>query len=237
MTTQDNERLYLDDLCKRWRKDADQIVEMAIAGEVGLWLAFSNVFLRQEGATGGTRRKKPPAPQLHEQVEVKPRPEVLAQLRGRCDRMLIAAELSCLDGNNKPVAITNAVGEEWGETSMIGLKPAALFARPEDISKFERKNKIVPHIVHVEHHDLKGPVAEATLSVPATDHPCFAPELHAAGACWNALFALARTTATGAKKADILAWLRQHHPELSRAAMERIALVVTPTKGGRRSAN
>ena len=230
MTTQDNQRLYLDDLCKRWRKNADEIVEMAIAGKVELWMGFSNVLLWK---TGGSKGKKPPKPQLHEQVEVKPQPEMLAQIQGRCDRMMIGSEFSCLDDKNKAVIISNSVGDEWGETSMIGLKPAALFARLDDVRKFEVKNNILPHTVNHENHDQPQSAPGARLPGIPKDHPCFSPELHAAGNCWNALFAQAGTPATKITKAEIVAWLRQRHPELSKAAMERITLVVTPAKNGR----
>jgi len=230
MTTKDNQRLYLDDLCKRWRKNADEIVEMAIAGKVELWMGFSNVLLWK---TGGSKGKKPPKPQMHEQIEVKPQPEVLAQIQGRCDRMMIGAEFSCLDDKNKAVMLSNSVGDEWGETSMLGFKPATLFARLDDVRQFEVKNNILPHTVDHANHEQPQPSPGAMPPGIPKDHPCFAPELHAAGNCWNALFAQTETTTTKITKAEIVAWLREQHPELSKAAMERIALVVTPTKNGR----
>ena len=230
MKTQDNQRLYLDDLCKRWRKNADEIVEMAIAGKVELWMGFSNVLLWK---TGGSEGKKPPKPQMHEQVEVKPQAEVLAQIQGRCDRMMIGAEFSCLDDKNKAVVISNSVGDEWGETSMLGFKPATLFARLDDVHRFEHANNITPHTVNHDSHDLRQPAPGAMASGIPKDHPCFSPELHAAGNCWNALFARIGRTETKITKAEIVAWLREQHPELSKAAIERIALVVTPAKNGR----
>jgi len=229
--TQDSQRLYLDDLCKRWRKNADEIVEMAIAGKVELWMGFSNVLLWK---TGGSKGKKPPKPQMHDQVEVKPQLEVLAQIQGRCDRMMIGAEFSCLDDKNKAVVISNSVGDEWGETSMLGFKPATLFARLDDVHRFERANNITPHTVNHDNHDQRQTATGATTPVNPKDHPCFAPELHAASNCWSALFAQSRTTDTGITKAKILTWLQEQHPELSKAARERIALVVSPAKSGDR---
>jgi hypothetical protein len=238
MTPHNDQHIFLDELARRWRQDADRIVELAIRGDVPLWIAFTDVYAHKaETKTSGARKRKSPAVERHETIEVRPSPEVLMQIQNRCDRMLITAELPCLDGKGKPVTITNSVGEEWGETSMVGLKPAALFARSEDVARYERKNKMVPHIVQVEHCGTKGPVAETALAIPPQEHPCFAPELHAAAACWHALFARAEGPAVGIKKADILAWLAHHFPALSQAARERIALVVTPGKSGRHAAD
>ena len=230
MTTQDNQRVYLDDLAKRWQMSVDQILEMAINGNVALWLHFSNVFLQKPSKAGGGK-KKTSTPQLHDQAEVKPQAEVLTQVLGRCDRMLIGAEFPCLDANNKAVMVSNSVGEEWGETSMIGLKPNNLFALLDDVVRFERKHQIGPQPAELDQEPLEPASSERSI-VNSQDHPCFALELHVAGNCWEALFARTGTADPAVKKADILAWLQQQHPELSKAAAERIALVVTPAKGG-----
>jgi hypothetical protein len=229
MTTTENQRVYLDDLAKRWKMGADQILEMAISGKVGLWLHFSNVFLQKPGKTGGGK-KKTSTPQLHDQAEVKPQAEVLTQVLGRTDRMLIGAEFPCLDAKNKAVMVSNSVGEEWGETSMIGLKPNNLFALLDDVVRYERKHEIGPQPAEPDEKRVKSLSSER--SIHSKDHPCFALELHAACNCWEALFAQTETPDPAVKKADILAWLQQHHPELSKAAAERIALVVSPTRGG-----
>lgn len=234
MIPQDDQYIFLDELARRWRQDPDRIVELAITDALPLWLSFSDVYTQQaETKTAGGRKRKAPARVRHDRIEVQPSPEVLRQIQGRYDRMLIVAELPCRDGKGKPVLLTNSVGEEWGETSMLGLKPAALFALPKDVCQFERKNKIVPNTVHAEHREREQPDAQAPLTMPAEGHPCFAPELHAAVACWQALFAEAGASVTRIRKADILAWLQRHHPNLSRAAMERIALVATPIRNGR----
>jgi hypothetical protein len=234
MTTQDNQRVYLDDLGKRWQKSADQILEMAIKGTVALWIDFPNVFLQKLGKVGGGKKKKTPVPQLQAQAEVKPQTEVLTLIQGRCDRMLIGAEFPCLDADNKAIMVTNSVGEEWGETSMIGLKPNSLFARLDEVVQYERKHGIGPKTVDFQEQGQQAPPSQKSTSANSKDHPCFALELHVAGNCWNALFSLTGTENRGIKKADILAWLQQHHPELSKAATERIALVVTPTKDSSR---
>jgi hypothetical protein len=181
------------------------------------------------GKVSGGKKKKPPTPQMQARAEVKPQTEVLTMIRNRCDRMLIGAEFPCLDADNKAIMVTNSVGEEWGETSMIGLKPNSLFARLDEVIQFERKHGIGPKTSNPQEQGQ-----QATTPANPKNHPCFALELHVAGNCWNALFSRTGTEDAGIKKADILAWLREHHPELSKAAAERIALVVTPTKDSSR---
>lgn len=230
MTIQDNQRVILENLCKRWQQDADQILELAITGKVALWITFSDIFQQKAEKAGGAPKKRKPVVHFHSQVDLKPSPEILKQMQGRCDRMLIGAEFSCLDAKGKAVVVTNSVGEEWGETSMIGLKPANLFARMDEIIRFERQNKIVPQEVPLDDDDRQGSAHEQAASLNTMEHQCFAEELHIAVECWQALFAQACTTDTTRKKADILMWLKENHPNLSSAAAERIALVVTPSK-------
>jgi|GEM_PF-1702631 hypothetical protein len=235
MTAEDDQCLYLDELARRWRLDMDRIVELAINDGLLLWIRFTDVSVRQAEHTqkkSGSREKKtkPPVAMRHERVEVRPTPDVLRQIHGRCDRMLITSELSCLDAKGQPVVLTNSVGDEWGETSMIGLRPTALFARQDDIAKFERKNKIIHRIAHVKYNKQDHSANQTPLTVPLQDHPHFAPELHVAATCWHALFAGANAPVTEVNTAAINAWLAHHHPHLSQAARKRIALVVAPGK-------
>jgi len=233
MTTQDTQHLPIEALCKRWQKDADQIVELAIAGKLELWIEFTDVFLQKVEKPGAVRKKKVPVVEFHNLVALKPLPEVLGQLQGRFDRLVIAAEVSCLDAKNTPITVTNSVGEEWGESSMIGINPLSLFARLDDVLRFERKNKMTP-----PPGPQAVPAAAKTEILPAATlnpqgHPCFAEELHVALTCWQSLCLPAQTIGPATKKAAILQWLRENHPELSNAAAERIALVVAPSKKGR----
>jgi len=233
---QDEQCVFLDELARRWRQDMDQIVELAISGVVPLWIRFTDVSLRKaEQTTPGSRKKKtkPPATVRFEQVDVRPAPEVLRQILGRCDRMLVAAELDCLDATGQPVTLTNLVGDEWGEASMIGLKPTTLFASRHDVAQFEQEHKIAGRTSHITQHG-QHPTGPAPLTVPVQNHPCFAPELHAAASCWHALFSDTNGPAAKIGKADILAWLRQQYPHCSQTALERIALVVTPARNDRR---
>jgi len=231
MTTQDNQHLSLATLGQRWHQDADQILELAIAGKVALWCAFTEVFVQQAVKTGGGKKKKNPVVVFHSLVELKLAAEELVQLQGRCDRMMIAAQLSCLDADNKPVTVTNSVGEEWGDSSMLGLNPGELFARLDEVLRYERKHKLTPPLVLGAPAGSGSPNGEVSPLNPV-DHPGHAPELHAAVACWQALCARKQATDPALKKATILAWLGEHHPELADAARARIALVVLPQKKG-----
>lgn len=227
MTTQDNQHLSLATLGQRWRQGADQILELAIAGKLALWCTFTEVIVQKAVKVGGGKKKKKPVMEFFPLVELKLAASELVQLQGRCDRMMIAAQLSCLDADNKAVTVINSVGEEWGDSSMIGLNPGELFARLDEVLRYERKHKLTAHLVLGAPIGGETPAGESSPLNPI-DHPCHAPELHAAIACWQALFA--RAQAPAVKKAAILAWLGEHHPGLSDAARARIALVVLPSK-------
>lgn len=227
MTIKDKQGVFIENLCKRWQRDADQILELAITGKLALWITFSDIFLQNVEKAGNSPKKKKPVVQFHSQVDMKLSPEVLTQMQGRHDRILIGAEFSCLDAKGKAVAVTNSVGEEWGETSMIGLDPSNLFAWMDEIIQFERQNNIVLQEVPLDDNDRQGAACGQAESLNNKEHHCFAQELHTAVECWQALFA---QSDTARKKADILIWLKDNHPTLSSAAAERIALVVTPSR-------
>ena len=149
---------------------------------------------------------------------------------GRTDRTQVAAEYCCLTPKGKPVLISNAAGEEWGETSMVGLNPMRIYAKEEDLLQVERKEGIVPFATETTPvcgcHSHQ-PESEEDNDFISADHPCFAPELHIALECWIELMG-EEDTPDAVQKADILDWLRGHYPKLTKTATERIALVVTP---------
>ena len=222
---------FLDDLCKRWRLLPDQIVEAALKEQLPLWIVFNQVSLTSEGkgANRKSKKKLPPAKTFHQQVAVRPTPEVLAMVQGRCDRMLVAAELACLDEYNNRVLVSNSVGEEWGETSMIGLKPAQLHAQCADVSRYEREAGLVP-VLPPENGMAAVPSSEGLPSAGFNppEHPYHADELHIAALCWQTLYASLPAGIKKHSKETILQWLASHYPHLSKAAATRIALVITP---------
>ena len=225
MAAKGKKRIFIDDLGKRWGRDADHVLDLAIDGQLPLWIEFTSVFLQTpEKSSRGKTLGRP-----YEQVVVQPLIPELTQMRGRCDRMLIASELACLTERGKEMRLTNAAGDDWGDVSMLGIKPTRLFAWMKDVTAFEKANTIdpVPGYAGVE-----VPPAAAAGPVPLNPvgHPCHAPELRIALACWQALFADAGEPGQQLKKADVLRWLAEHHADLGKTAAERIATVVLPAK-------
>ena len=225
MAAKGKKRIFIDDLGKRWGRDADHVLDLAIDGQLPLWIEFTSVFLQTpEKSSRGKTLGRP-----YEQVVVQPLIPELTQMRGRCDRMLIASELACLTERGKEMRLTNAAGDDWGDVSMLGIKPTRLFAWMKDVTGFEKANAIepVPGYTGVE-----MPPAAAAQPVPLNPvgHPCHAPELHIALACWQALFATAGAAGQQLKKADVLRWLAEQHADLGKTAAERIATVVLPAK-------
>ncbi|WP_448875000.1 hypothetical protein [Desulfobulbus propionicus] len=223
MTTE-NQRVYLTELSKRWQKSPDQVVEMAIQGKIDLWFEFTNVIVLRV-----KKKKTSVEPHKYPSIVGRPQAEILQQMIGRTDRMQVAAEYPCLNDKDKPVLISNAVGDEWGETSMIGLNPMRLYALTDELQRLERKHNIQPYGVDEAISCCCQAAQEATDDgelIPA-DHPCFAPELHMALECWLDMMA-DQEQADVVKKADILEWLHSHYPNLSKTAAERIARVVAP---------
>ena len=225
MAPKGKKRIFIDDLGKRWGRDADHVLDLAIDGQLPLWIEFTSVFLQTpEKSSRGKTLGRP-----YEQVVVQPLIPELTQMRGRCDRMLIASELACLTERGKEMRLTNAAGDDWGDVSMLGIKPTRLFAWMKDVTAFEKANTIepVPGYTGVE---VPSAVAAGPVPLNPVGHPCHAPELHIALACWQALFADAGEAGQQLKKADVLRWLAEHHADLGKTAAERIATVVLPAK-------
>ncbi|MGI6655365.1 MAG: hypothetical protein ACOX5Z_00755 [Desulfobulbus sp.] len=236
-----NQRIYLQELARRWNKSNDEVLDLAIKGELTLWIELNNVFQEKQG---GKKKKKASEPKLRQTVEMQPLPEVLTQIQGRSERVLIISELVGMNRKGKRIALTNAVGDEWGPISMLGLRPQNLFADWEDVLAYEKQHDLTP-AASIDNEPLREPVAidepidepeerasaehEPEKQANLPQHPCFACELHIALACWQALFAEA-DAADDVAKDDIFAWLEEHYPDLSQTAQRRIALVVSPAR-------
>lgn len=232
-------RIYLQALAQRFRQSPEQIVEMALQGKLRLWLEFNNVLIQRPAPKKGKRRAaKPPPPFPVETIELQLSTQALDQLHGRCDRMLVAAELSCLDPDGKVVTVSNMLGEEWGEVSMLGLKPQDLYALEDEVRQLDAASGAGPGAEPASpaglapaEASLPGPAETRTVPPTAAnnpDHPCFAPELEAALRCWQALSAPVTPGTTAPDKVAMLAWLKSQYPELSKTAMERIAVLISP---------
>nr|WP_321468687.1 hypothetical protein [uncultured Desulfobulbus sp.] len=220
----ENQRVFLDDLSRRWQQSPDQILQLAASGKLKLWFEFRNVIVEK------VKKKKKPTAQIFEKIEVHLPVEVVEMMIGRTDRIQVASEYTCLSAKGKPLLVSNAAGEEWGDTSMVGLNPMRLYAQAEDLPRIEQKLEIVPFEGEAAQtcccQSHQEPMDEDEDFIPA-DHPCYAPELHVALECWLELMG-DEESADAVQKADILQWLGDHHPKLTKTAAERIAMVVTP---------
>ena len=229
---QTQQKLFLPDLSRRWGKNPDQVLALALTQQLPLWIEFNEVFLLQQAPQTSSKKKvKKPVNVFHNQVKVQPLPEVLNLLQGRCDRILIDAQLACLDENGAQVMVSNSVGEEWGETSMIGLQPARLFARLEDVIRIERQESITPAptVANEDKAVQDQPDSASTEAFNPSTHPHHALELHIAMQCWQALYQLSGVETVKKSKASTMQWVREHYPTLTAAAAERIATVVSPS--------
>ena len=223
------QKLFIDELCKRWDKDMDQVLDLAIRGELALWIDFAEVYLHPVGAGERAPGAFLPPGKFHRQAAVRPLAEELEQMRGRNDRMMITLELRCLDSKGRDMVLTNPAGEEWGDASMIAIKPANLYARWNEARRYARRQGLaVPGPTEAKAIPSKNALAALTINPP--DHPCHAEELAIALACWQALFADIGPDEARADKAEILGWLGRHYPRLSKAAAERIATVAAPAR-------
>ncbi len=230
MAAKPDRKLFIDELCKRWGKEMDQVLDLAIAGSLALWIEFSEVSLHPRAKDETESGAFLPPGKFYRKTAVRPLPEELSRMQGRNDRMIIVLELRCRDAKGREMTLTNSVGEEWGDASMFAIKPANLFARPDEVARFERQQGMATG-------ERPGASADAPATetgedgvINAKDHPCHSEELAIALACWQALFADAEMEGTRLRKGDIVGWLGEQYPHLPGAAAERIASVVLPAK-------
>jgi len=223
----DNKRVTLDELSRRWQKTPDQILALAAEGTLTLWYEFENVIVHK------IKKKKTPEPKLHETIEIQLPMKTVEMIIGRTDRIQVASEYTCLTPKGKQVLISNAAGEEWGDTSMVGLNPLRIYALEKDLPKIEKKQDIVPFTEEV----ASSCCCQSSGSCDdnddddddlfADDHPCYAPELNIALECWFELMS-EEDDPESILKTDIRDWVQSNYPELTKTATERIVMVVTP---------
>ena len=228
MAAKADRKLFIDELCKRWGKGMDQVLDMAITGKLALWIEFSEVSLHPRGK-GDAGAFLPPG-KFCRKTAVRPLPEELSQMQGRNDRMIIVLELRCLDAKGREMTLTNSVGEEWGDASMIAIKPANLFALPDEVARFEGQQGMTTGEEPAASANVPAPEPAEDEVINAKDHPCHSEELAIALTCWQVLFADAGTEGTALRKRDIADWLGEQYPHLPKAAAERIAAVALPSR-------
>ena len=207
----------------------DSVLDLAIHNRLPLWVEFQNVLTQALLLPDGKKKKKIPAAVFHAHLAVRPSVPTLIQIQGRIDRILIAAELSCTDAHNNTVLVSNSVGEEWGETSMLGLRPANLFARWADVLRAEQEAGLIPQ-AETQDIDNRQDATAPSLQLPnPPGHPCHAKELHIALACWQSLYAQEEHPCKKMSKAETIHWIKKQHPALSSAAAGRIATIISPS--------
>ena len=114
---------------------------------------------------------------------------------------------------------------------MIGLQPARLFARLEDVIRMERKESSTPAPTAAK----EDRAAQDHPSSPSAEvfnplsHPHHARELHIAMQCWQALYEQSDAETVKRSKTSTVQWLRDHYPALTASAAERIATVISPS--------
>lgn len=233
MTTRKDTKLLLDDLCRRWGCDWDDIFDLAISGQLSLWIELFDVELV-------TREKKDKiSKRFFPWVEVRPLPAELAQLKGRGEAMMIIFELPCLDQEGKAVTATNSVGEEMGDASMIGFKPANLFIYLQDVVVFEKQHGLVAETTVAEPEEVDQVPTGHSLPAPPLqgiqDIEQHAPELHIALQCWQALWGSVDGAGEKLRRKAVKKWIREHYPLTTADAVERIARVVRPPRKEKKS--
>ncbi len=225
MTTRKDTKLFLDDLCRRWGCDWDDIFDLAISGQLSLWIELFDVELTTREKKGKTSKR------FCSQVEVRPMAAELAQLKGRGEAMMIVFELPCLDEKGKAVIATNSVGEEMGDASMIGFKPVNLFLHLRDVLAFEKQHGLEVETPAVEPKEVGQVLTGKSLPVlPFQDIEQHAPELHIALQCWQNLWGPAEAAGKKLRRKTVKKWIRKHYPQATEAALERIARVVRPSR-------
>ncbi|MBM9536209.1 hypothetical protein [Desulfobulbus alkaliphilus] len=228
MTIRKDNKLLLDELCRRWGCDWDDIFDLAITGQLPLWIELFDVELVSRGKKGKISK------QSCSRAEVRPLPAELAQLKGRGEAMMIAFELPCLDAEGKAVVATNSVGEEMGDASMIGFKPANLFIYLQDVLVFEKQHGLEVEATSVEPEEVGQVPSTPVLPAPplqnARDIEQHAPELHVALQCWQALWGAADAAEKKLRRKSVKKWIRKQYPLTTEAAVERIARVVCPSR-------
>jgi hypothetical protein len=225
MTAQEDTKLLLNELCRRWEWDWDDMYDLAISGQLPLWIELFDVDLVTRGKKGKTSKRFCP------RAEVRPLPEELAQLKGRGEAMLVVLELPCLDDGGQVVTAINSVGEEWGDASMIGFKPANLFARLADVLAFEERHGIAAEPVAVEPDDPEqAPKLPRIPALPCQEIEHHAPELHIALQCWMILGEPAAAAGEKLRRKTVKKWIREQYPMTTAAAVERISRVIRPPR-------
>ncbi|MCK9276241.1 MAG: hypothetical protein M0P57_14270 [Syntrophales bacterium] len=79
---------------------------------------------------------------------------------------------------------------------------------------------------------IEGKITPLGLPSMTREHTYYSEELEMAVAAWIALYQDGKIKTNRGHKDQIVGWLKEHYPEVSKGAIERVATVVNPNKKG-----
>jgi len=233
MASAEKQQLNINELCRRWGKSKDAIFDLALQGDLPLWIGVHDMYLFPEGyqLQYENSRIRYPAEFFFSYAEIRFEPQTLSQIKAMNGPMLIVAELSCFNADDEQVTLLNRAEDDYGQTSLIGINTSQVFARMDTVHAFEARSGISAGTGNQGDSDhRREPAAAPAARLNPQDHAYHAAELFIALRCWRALFENAGNEAKTFKKADIKTWITEHYPDLSATAADRIATVVTPLR-------
>lgn len=233
MVAPGKQQMFLNELCERLGKSKDSIFDLALCGELPLWIGVHDMYLFPQGyqLQYANNRIVYPPEFFFSYAEIKLDMQTLTQMKEMNGPMLIVSELSCSNEDNEQVTLVNMADETYGETSLIGINMSQLFAKINAVKKIETQGGQQPGAETQTDPDRgrkNQSAPSATLN--ARDHVHHAEELSIAVHCWQSLFENTGSKGKTIKKSNIKSWIAEHYPSLSAAATDRIATVVTPLK-------
>lgn len=232
MASAEKQQLNINDLCQRWGKSKDAIFDLALQGDLPLWIGVHDMYLFPEGyqLQYENSRIRYPAEFFFSYAEIRFEPQTLTQIKAMNGPMLIVAELSCFNADDERVTLINRAEDDYGQTSLIGINTSQVFAKMDAVHAVEARSGISAAKNQRDRDHRREPDGAPAARLNSKDHPYHAAELFIALDCWRALFDNAGNEAKTIKKPDIKTWIIEHYPALSATAADRIATVVTPLR-------
>ncbi len=233
MVAPGKQQMFLNELCERLGKSKDSIFDLALCGELPLWIGVHDMYLFPQGyqLQYANNRIVYPPEFFFSYAEIKLDMQTLTQMKEMNGPMLIVSELSCSNEDNEQVTLVNMADETYGETSLIGINLTQLFAKKDTVKKVEAQDGKQP-VVETRTDPDRGRNTQSApiVTLNARDHVNHSVELSVAVHCWQSLFENTGNEEKKIKKIDIKSWITEHYPSLSVAATDRIATVVTPLR-------
>ncbi|ADW16659.1 hypothetical protein Despr_0479 [Desulfobulbus propionicus DSM 2032] len=163
------QRFFIEELCARWNKTPEYVLELGISGELIIWAEFNDKFAVPESyillSDEERNRKYPdiedpfmlPTRFLFDKIESRPVRKELSLLRLNCGEATVK-QVHCLHGS-KDTRIAVATGTP--EPFTFSLKN--LFVRLEDVESFEVRHGLTGNQSRVDHQGSLSAKREKTL--------------------------------------------------------------------------